>query len=50
MKTANSKYPHPAIIAVMVPVGIVCGLIGVGAAGLAALRLFGLAYLLISSL
>jgi hypothetical protein len=50
MNTINSKYPHPAIIAVMVPVGIICGLIGVYAAGLTALRLLGLAYLLISSL
>jgi len=50
MKTANSKYPHPAIIAVMVPVGIACGVIGAAAAGLAALRLFGLIYALLSSL
>ena len=50
MKTANSKYPHPAIIAVMVPIGIACGVIGVAAAGLAALRLLGLAYAILSHL
>jgi len=34
----------------MVPVGIVCGLIGAAAAGLTALRLLGLAYAILSSL
>ncbi len=48
--TTTSRYPHPAIIAVMIPVGLACGVIGAGAAGLAALRLFALAYLVISRL
>jgi hypothetical protein len=50
MNTTTSRYPHPAIIAVMIPVGLACGAIGAGAAGLAALRLLALAYLVISRL